>query len=579
MKRFGADILSSSVLFLIAGTLTGFTQTSISLRALTEHAAELSHTGIAGETYGIERTATIGNSGWELVATSRELAPGQFQFNDDIALFQLMRFYRVSRGESPSVLDWIENYPLAYLDGQEADALPAFRWNPFPQAGTAYRFEIFETIPDGFGGHTPLTQPLVSVSGLIAPEYVMQPPEPPLGIEVTYAYVVTAEPIDLQSRRVRGRPVLLTGFGKNGATEGPLFPPPPFFSASEPGAVTNWGALLRMLNELAEKKAEIARAISNNPFVEEIELIKQLANILKNPSSITNALNGILNDPTSLTDGEATLKALCYLESVLEFVLLYDANMKAATREKLKRYHEKLEAIKKRLEEAQDRQSKLPEIIEELKGLKDEFDDEAGDPLGYIARLLKDKLLDKLQEMLAKKLGAKAAGAIISIIADLINFGDLLVQLGRLDSLCEQYNALLLRGIANDPAGATEPGRRFTSKVPEDRLDCTTITLAYKKMCWKPKPGGGANEGDWGVSDVAYDDGTTSKTRRAADIQTGTAPDGRICVELQTVLDPASLVCPAGEGPCIVFAEVTHKCDSPRSEYTVRLFAGVIRCP
>lgn len=378
-----------------------------------------------------------------------------------------------------------------------------------------------------------------------------------------YAYAVSAELNPLLS--VRGRPVFVSGFGMT-------------LASATVAPSTNWNALLRLLNELAQKKAEIQHALEQNPLVEETELINQLAILLKDPSSLTNVLDAILNDPGKLTDAEAALKGLCYLEALLEFVSLHDPNMKPATREKLKRYREKVKELKDRLEKAQDRQSKLPEVIEALKGLNDEFKNEAGDPLGYLARLLKDKLLEKLKEMLKKKLGEKAAGAIVSIISDLINFGALIEDLIDLHNICLQYNALLLAGIANDPTGTTEPSRLFTSKIPPADLDCTSITLSYKKMCWKPKSGGDPNEGDWQISDVPFDDGDTSKTRNAADINQGTAPDGRICLQLATVLDQQSLVCPPGEGPCIVFAEATHNCPG-KAQKTYRLFAGVIRCP
>lgn len=86
-----------------------------------------------------------------------------------------------------------------------------------------------------------------------------------------------------------------------------------------------------------------------------------------------------------------------------------------------------------------------------------------------------------------------------------------------------EYNRLLLDGIANDPRRSTKPSRSITGKVGTNELACTTVTVAYKKMCWKPVPDGDPDEGEREVSDVPQADGASSVERPASEIQPGWA--------------------------------------------------------
>lgn len=575
MKTTASTVLSLIVLVVLFPCHGGAAPV-ITVTNPVEYAIEISHFGLPGETHGIEMNACLNR--WTLISGMDEDLPGYFRFLDPLALFEPAAFYRVGAGESPAVLAWMNSYPITPGEGGEWDAFPSFRWLPVPVAGATYRFELFETFPNAAGGRVPLAGPILRAGGLRVPSYSLPAGHPEIRPGIAYAWRVTAV---TAQRDIRGRPVIGTGFGIQRAGVGGLLLPAPLVAALEtepqPFASTNWGTLLEHLNKLARQKAMIAHAIAGNPLVEEIALIKQLAALLKDPSGITNILSGLLENPASLADPEATLKGLCYLDALLEFVTLYDDGMKPSTKKALKKLKERIEELKKRLEQAADRQSELPKIIEDLKGIQEEFKNEAGNPVSYILRLVRDKLIEKLEKILAKKLADEnAAAAIVSIISDLVNFGDLVVQLLRLESICTEYNRTLLTGIARDPTGQTTPGGYVFANLDPKKLTNTTVTIAPKKMCWVRKPGGGPNDGEWVVSDVHFSDGTSTKTVPASTHATDPSNPGYI--QIPFTLDPASLSCPPGQGPCIVFVEITINCPGA-DPAIVNLFKGVIRCP
>src|SRR5437867_3745298 len=94
-------------------TVTRVTAASpLLLSTPTVHAIEVSYLGSSGVLYGVETSSDLRL--WELIAASEEFAPGQFRYQDPLALFGDAGFYRVREGESNSVLNWMQTYPRAY---------------------------------------------------------------------------------------------------------------------------------------------------------------------------------------------------------------------------------------------------------------------------------------------------------------------------------------------------------------------------------------------------------------------------------------------------------------------------------
>lgn len=554
---------------------TWATPPNISISEIQEHAVKLRHSGDPTTLHGVEVTRDLQT--WDLIGSSTPDASG-FVFVDPLAFLKnSTHFYRLNTNDPESVHRWRNDYPIEYRSGEEMDALPTFSWQAFPLPGATYHFEISLAILDGQGEPVVLGHPLVSVSGLTSPELTLSSSSvSPFQISSVYAYRVIAE---LPARRIIGRWTPVKGFGFAHLTESPFGPTPLGGGESPSYQPHDWATLLKLLNKLAAEKIAIHNALAENDLVEETALIRQLVELLKSPPELKEILETLLSNPETLTDPEATLKALCFLDELLGFVTLYDDNLSANKKEHLKRFKTNISKLKKNLETAKDRQGSLPGILKDLKGFLDKLKKEDENPLDYLNDLVKEKLLEKLNEMLAKKIGKKAAGAIVSIITDLISLGDLLLKLYQLDELCTEYNRLLLAGIANDPTGSTIPTRLITSKIRESDLNRTTITIAYKKLCWKPEATGDSNEGHWEVSEVSLADGTTSTSSPASEFHSEKSPDGRICLSKTINLDPSSLQCPPGAGPCIVFSEITKSYTNPSHTSVTNLFAGVIRCP
>jgi len=540
-----------------------------SLETFRSASADVVHSGAPATLHGLEASTNL--TGWELLGATTEELPGVYRGKDRGAMHHNTRFYRIAEGHSPAVYDWMTNYPISYPDGAEADPAPQFNWTPFPMAAS-YRMEVFEAIPDGDGGLAPILEPVLSRPGLAAPFYSFVYGDANLAAGGRYLYRVTAE---MGGWRVPGRFVPFTGHGVFNSSEGPMGAI--FVPAGEGTGGTDWKKVFEMLKKLQEQMEAIREALAKNPLVEEAALYEQLIQIIKNHGTVLDALKALLEGNTdALTDPDTVIKALCYLEKLLNFLSTYDTKMTAAQKEALKNLAQRVAAIKQALENATDKAAALQDALAQLRALMEALAGDTSGVLDYLKDALKEKLLEKLKAMLAKKLGEKAAGALISILTDLINLGDATINIQKLEDLRREFNRILLEAIRNDNT-SVNPGRTYTGRIPESMGDCN-VTISYKKRCWKRTPGGGEYDGTWEESSVPFSDGSTSKTEPVSRLWEDITSDGRIVVKFRTQLDPAGLRCPNGAGPCIVICEVTYTCPNGRAGLTVTLFVGVFKC-
>jgi hypothetical protein len=301
--------------------------------------------------------------------------------------------------------------------------------------------------------------------------------------------------------------------------------------------------------------------------------------MLKNAEPLRAILSKLLSgDTEGLNDPAAVIKALCFLEKSLGFVADYGGKkLSQKTKDSLKGFKEGIARLKKDLEEAADKQEKLKETLADLEALIAALKKDGGDPAAVIADILGKRLFEKIREMLVKKLGEKAAGALISILQDLINFGDALISLATLEDLCREYNRLLLAAIAGDAADPMDPARKLESKVDPSMVNKNCqVRYSYRKLCFKRTPGGGPNDGHFMDHPVPFADGDTAKTFPLDSLVAGIGTDGRICLKKTFELDSAALSCPQGEGPCLVVLEITYICGT--KSQTTRVQVGVIKC-
>lgn len=533
---------------------------------LTNFSATVGHSGTSGAPHGVE--ASLNLASWELLGPSQEVMPGFFRFTDQTAMHHPWRFYRASAGYPGGTYGWMMGYPMSYLDGTEVDPLPRFMWGPYPAPGATYSLEVQEALPDGSGGHAPIPPVLISIAGLGVTSYTASGPTAALPVDRDYLYRVSAR---VGGVDVRGRWVLIRGHGVTNAT----FTPTGFLPAS--GGSGDVRRLLRLSMELMARKEAVRQKLEGNPLVSEARLLEQLLFILQQPDGLIQVAQSILNAQLeALTDPETVLKALCYLDKIVDYALDHDTDLKGARRTALQSFSQSLKDIKEALEDATDRAQQLQQTVEQIGNLIEEMQQLAENPLDYLKNLVTEKLKEKLRSMLARKLTGAAAGAIFSIISDLVAAGDALLALNELEDLCREMNRLLLAAIAADTSAATS--WTYSAILPQSYLNCD-VTLSFKKMCWKPKPGGGPNDGDWEVSPVPFLGGGASRTVPVSSLITGPGPDGKIRVSFLSEVDPAALTCPPGAGPCILFFQVSYQCPGANVTAGGNFFGRAIKCP
>ena len=525
------------------------------------------HSGTPGRRYGLEVCATPGLGQWELLGATLEELPGRFRGTDRDVLRHTNRFYRIAESYGAPEFAWMGNYPLAYVNDPEVDPDPRMTWRPYPLPGARYKFELFEAIPNGDGGWAPIYPPLMTAANLLSPSYQFRSGDPNMVAGGRYLYRVSAT---LWPRNVPGRFVPIIGHGLSNSTERS-----DFVLVGTNG--TDWAKVLKLLEELAAKKKAIADALAQNPLVEEAKLYEQLLQVLKNHDMLISTVKAILEGRLdTLNDPETAVKALCYLQKLIEFLANYDTKLSKEKRDALKKLAARLGELKKHLEGITDPVQKLQEAIDQIRRILQELQNGTTNPLDYLTDAIKDRLIEKLKEMLARKIGAKAAGALISVLQDLANLTDVLIQISTLEDLTREYNRILLEAIQNDTS-SIDLRRTYTGRIPADMEYCE-VTLSYKKKCWKRNPDGGPYDGTWETSDVPFSDGTTSKSGPVGSFVEERTADGKIKIKIRTELDAAGLRCPHGAGPCIVYCEVTYRCTNPASTFTIRLFVGVIKC-
>ncbi|MEZ5300687.1 MAG: hypothetical protein R3F11_08520 [Verrucomicrobiales bacterium] len=463
----------------------------------------------------------------------------------------------------------------------------------FPGDDSAtYRVEVYEVIPDGDGGMVPAALPIISFGGIPANGYAFMPDDPQLVPLREYAYAVIAES---GGTLYAGRPVPFFGHGDRNSAEIEELPIGGAEKNAKKGAAdaaeksgdgpTNWKKLMATYTELNKQKEAIAEAIRQNPLVQEAEVLRLLKTLLRDHEALKDYIKAILEGKIDeirdqIATPETAIKVLCYLETTLDYFAKYSKSprMTDARRQALRNLAADIKVIKEALKEGNDTVQgaldKLKEKIAEAKALAD-------DPLQFILDAIKDRLFEKLRDILIRQLGAKAGSAAFSILLDLINLGDLALDNLSIEEICRQMNLLLLEGIDCDAKGTVSPtGRKYQANVGRNYLNCD-VTLAYKKLCFSPKPDGQPGEGEWVESPIRFADGSPTKTVRAAAHVTGPGRrPGQEFVEIENELMTADIQCPPGSNQkCLVVLDVQWACPPPLSNISIRLFVGVIRCP
>jgi len=290
--------------------------------------------------------------------------------------------------------------------------------------------------------------------------------------------------------------------------------------------------LIKKLNELAEKVKDAESDLEENPLVEEMRLIELIAEILKQPSDVTDLLeewlNGVLDDLfppledlsvedyNNLVDRinrdfDRIKKALCYAKQLLDFLIkvTQDPDEKA----QLEAAADQIERVKNLMEDAEDLETIYDELRRGLDGLKDLLADK-------IEEVLKDQLEEFIRKQLVRRFGAGAASAIMSAAIDVFNLIDALIAQGRLEEARALYHMMLFQmfELAYQCKKYHIDCEIWNTDDNDPRLqfpanECPTgkkVTVQACLRCWEQEPDGAPNEGSFSETPVKFAGGVTT---------------------------------------------------------------------
>ncbi|MBS1725708.1 MAG: hypothetical protein JST51_03240 [Armatimonadetes bacterium] len=203
----------------------------------------------------------------------------------------------------------------------------------------------------------------------------------------------------------------------------------------------NYAELFQLLHALQQQLDANKQATEDNPLVQEVRLYQMLARLLQNPPEMNEAIKNLLEGKfkdfyDSLQTKEGVAKTLDYMSKVIDFIVKYDKSLTDAQKAKLKGLSTRINYILSHNESFEDLKSKLEAAINEFKALVE-------DPLGFLEGKIKQGLEDELKKLVVKAVGEKAAGAIFSILSDLVNLSDFLQNQAEHDALQNKINELL----------------------------------------------------------------------------------------------------------------------------------------
>ncbi|HVT11646.1 MAG TPA: hypothetical protein VHE55_05225 [Fimbriimonadaceae bacterium] len=221
----------------------------------------------------------------------------------------------------------------------------------------------------------------------------------------------------------------------------------------------DYAHLFDLLNALQQALDENTQAIESNPLMQELRLYELIGKLLQNPQQLIDAIKQIVDGKIkecfdSLGTRDGAVKALDFLGKVIDFVVAHDSSLTPQQRSHLKDLRAGIDKLVKGNDSLDELEKKVENLIEELKKLVD-------DPIGLLADKLENGLKSMLEKTIAEAIGEKAAGAMFSMLNDLMNFADFLKNQAKHDELRQKINDLL-QGIwdkaSEDPCHRIDSG-------------------------------------------------------------------------------------------------------------------------
>jgi hypothetical protein len=285
--------------------------------------------------------------------------------------------------------------------------------------------------------------------------------------------------------------------------------------------------MIRRLDSLGNLVKDARDALESNPLVQEARTIDMVAQLLTNPQSALDLFDQWLNGEFSFPDLDDVenaddlvdylnnnlndiQKALEYAKKLLEFTR---AQTGSDTQGLIAKINAALSALE-RQDSFEDAYNNLRSAVNDLRGF-------LGD---QIQNYTQDRIRSMVERMLIRKLGARAAGAVMSAAMDSWNFIGALIAQGRLDEAKSLHTLMyfdMLKKAHECPRyRIDETWNSTTNGLPQiewgncEDVENKNVTLEAVVNCWTPKPGGAPHEGSFEERRINFAGGQAQVIRR-----------------------------------------------------------------
>jgi len=466
--------------------------------------------------------------------------------------------------------------PICPADqGEVFTPVSEFSWTEAEGVNPSYDLALWEAGPEGESDALTECSPYFEAKGLSETSFTYPDDAPPLLFGKSYIWQVTT------------------------FVEGNTFKSPPvLFHVEEDdkvrGAKDSLRALLDHLEKVRKAYNQKVEDFKSNPLVQEVETYKAIAKLLTDTKALSDETWSALEALVQCDSKEATFtlesfqKAMAVLQGTIKLILAAGGlNSKQTTA--LNKVLEKLNAVKGDINK-----------INEVKDLLCSKD--IGDYLkDAVESGVKTAIETAAKKVLAKLVGAKAVGAIYSMISDTANFFAALGTLDDIKDLDRAWNQIMLQLIKAAYKEELVKQWRISSSwtwfcnyiwFDGRQYQGATITLTPRMFCWNPKEGGDEGEGEWCEEQLTFTlpgeghktsygedgEGKKSLTAEVGDLEKKERGKGNckityyyfnFCLDLK----PQNANCEGG--PCYVVMDVKVTYKDGKTE-DIRLLVGVI---
>lgn len=288
-----------------------------------------------------------------------------------------------------------------------------------------------------------------------------------------------------------------------------------------PNCMADLQEIMAKLDSIRQLVQEAGNELEGNPLVAEARLIDMITEILETPETITELFDEWLEEEFSFPDisdsatFESVTREICgnldNIKKALEYGKKIASFMQSQGQGNTGNLSSKIDRALEKLEEACENVDKFEAFYAELQSA---VTDLRGYLAGKLEEFVRERIESTIRRILVNKLGAAAAGSIMSMAMDAWNFIDALIKQGKLEEAKALYNLMFFRmlELANQCSRwhIDDTWNSETNGYPQvEWADCSEVQGKRIKLeafirCWQQEEDGAPNQGSFNSTQINF---------------------------------------------------------------------------